>query len=128
MLSRAPIVPSAPHAGVRRARRFPLMSLFKKPDDAVGITIMIRGEPGSGKTRFALAAKRASGKTVAYIGNDRGAKFYQADPEIGGFMQVETTDIKVVRKAVEELKKDWGQTYGAAVVDTVTGVWDSEQA
>ena len=105
------------------------MSLFRQPEEAKNITIMVRGGPGVGKTVFALGVKRCiEGKKVAYISNDRGANFYSVDPEIGGFLQVETNDITLVRQAVDELKADAGKNFGAVIVDTVTGVWDSEQS
>ena len=76
------------------------MSLFRKPEESGNICTMLRGEAGSGKTRFALASSKTVGKKVAYIGNDRGAKFYRAEFD---FEQVETSDIKTVREAVAEL-------------------------
>lgn len=103
------------------------MSMFKKPEAPAGITFMLRGEPGSGKTRFSLGAKRITGKPVAYIGTDRGALFYQNDPEVGGFLQVETRDAKQIDAAIAELREDWGKSFGAVVVDTITDLWNAEQ-
>jgi hypothetical protein len=103
------------------------MSLFKKPSDPVGITFMLRGEAGSGKTRFALGAKRITGKPVAYIGNDRGAKFYQNDADVGGFQAIETSDLVVIDQALAELEKDGGRSFGALVLDTVTDLWNATQ-
>ncbi len=103
------------------------MSLFKKPDAPAGITFMIRGEPGSGKTRFALGAKRVTKLPCAYIGTDRGAMFYQNDPALGGFLQVETREAKEISAAIAELREDWGRSFGAVIVDTVTDMWSAEQ-
>jgi hypothetical protein len=104
-----------------------MRSLFSKPGDPAGITFMIRGEPGSGKTRFALGAKRITKLPVAYIGTDRGAKFYKDDPEVGGFLQVETRDAKTIDNAIAELAQDDGDSFGAVAVDTVTDMWTAEQ-
>lgn len=103
------------------------MSLFKKPDDPAGITFMVRGDAGTGKTRFALGVKRVTNLPCAYIGTDRGAQFYKDDPEVGGFLQVETRDPKVIESAIKELREDWGKTFGAVVVDTITDLWTAEQ-
>lgn len=104
-----------------------MSSLFKKPEAPAGVTFMLRGEPGSGKTRFALGAKRVTKKTVAYIGTDRGAKFYAKDPEIGGFLHLDSRDPDEITKAIAELAEDNGETYGAVVLDTVTDLWAAEQ-
>lgn len=103
-------------------------SLFQQPDEVVGITFMLRGEPGSGKTRFALGSKRAVGKPVAYVGSDRGAKFYKNDPDVGGFLQVETRDVKIMRAAIAELTGGAHINFGAVVIDTVTDLWEAEQS
>jgi hypothetical protein len=103
------------------------MSLFKQPESAVGITFMIMGPPGSGKTRFALGAKRVVGR-VAYVGTDRGAKFYKDDPEVNGFLQVESRDIDVIRSAIDELTASQANGFGAVVIDTVTDLWEGEQS
>lgn len=103
------------------------MSLFKKPEAPAGITFMVMGQPGTGKTRFALGVKRVTKLPCAYIGTDRGSKFYVNDPEIGGFLQVETRDAKTIDAAIKELEDDWGASFGAAVVDTVTDMWSAEQ-
>src|SRR5262245_32512786 len=102
-------------------------TLFKKPEAPAGITLLMRGEPGHGKTRFALGVKRLTKLPCAYIGTDRGSKFYAADPEIGGFLQVETRDAETIDAAIDELEDDWGKSFGAAVVDTVTDMWSVEQ-
>ena len=104
-----------------------MSTLFKKPDPPAGITFMLRGAPGSGKTRFALGLKRVTGLPVAYIGTDRGASFYRDDAEVGGFLQVETRDSKTINGAIAELREDNGASFGAAVVDTVTDMWNAEQ-
>lgn len=103
------------------------MSLFKKPGDPAGITFMIRGEPGSGKTWFGLGLKRVTGLPVAYIGLDRGAKFYKDHPEVGGFLAVESRDADTIESAIKELVEDDGRSYGAVVLDTVTDLWNAEQ-
>lgn len=104
-----------------------MSSLFKKPEDPAGITFMLRGDAGTGKTRFALGVKRVTQLPCAYIGTDRGTKFYKDDPEVGGFLAVETRDAKVIDAAIDELADDWGKTFGAAVVDTITDLWSAEQ-
>lgn len=103
------------------------MSVFQRPNDPTGITFMVRGEAGSGKTRFALGARRLAGKTVAYVGNDRGARFYRDDPEVGGFLHVEGADVALTDRAIEEVEKDAGWTFGALVLDTVTELWNATQ-
>ena len=104
-----------------------MTSLFKQPGEARNVTFMIRGEAGSGKTRFALGLKRVTGLPVAYVGTDRGAKFYANDPEIGGFLQVESRDADVIDSALGELNADSGKSFGGVVVDTVTDWWNAEQ-
>jgi hypothetical protein len=103
------------------------MSLFKKPDAPLGLTFMLRGQPGTGKTRFALGACRVTKLPCAYLGTDRGAALYRDDPEVGGFLAVETRESEVIDAALAELREDWGKSFGAAVVDTVTDVWNAEQ-
>jgi hypothetical protein len=103
------------------------MSVFTRPNDPEGITFMLRGEAGSGKTRFALGARRLAGKTVAYVGNDRGARFYRDDAEVGGFVHVEGADVALTDRAIDEVEKDAGRTFGALVIDTVTELWNATQ-
>jgi len=104
-----------------------MSSLFKPPSEPAGITFMLRGEPGSGKTWFALSLKRATGKPVAYIGTDRGAKFYGKHPEVGGFLAVEARDAKIIREAVDELASGAAANFGGVVLDTVTDTFTAEQ-
>jgi len=103
------------------------MSLFKKPGEPAGITFMLRGEPGSGKTWFGLSLKRATGKPVAYIGTDRGAKFYGKHPEVGGFLAVEARDAALIVSAVDELHEGAAEKFGGVVLDTVTDTFTAEQ-
>ncbi|HVO29210.1 MAG TPA: hypothetical protein VMV18_00665 [bacterium] len=53
------------------------MTLFRTPERPASLTFMLRGEPGTGKTRFALGLTRhaARKKPVAVIGAARGVSF-----------------------------------------------------
>src|SRR5262249_544987 len=50
------------------------------------------------------------------------------DPEVGGFLQVESRDVDKIRAAIRELADTNAEGFGAAVVDTVTDLWEAEVA
>jgi len=103
------------------------MSLFSNNSPLAGLSFSVFGGPGSGKTTFALKAKLATGKRVAYIGSDNGAKTYLHHPEFGGFAFLETRDPEKTQAAVDEILSGAWKNFGAVVGDTVTDWWEAVQ-
>ena len=91
-----------------------------------GITFLVRGEPGSGKTRFALGLGRISQKRVAWFGRDRVFLFTPEDPALGGFVQKHDESASAFDRALGALERSPARC-GGVVIDTITDLWHAEQ-
>lgn len=102
------------------------MSVFRKPATPNGLIFLLRGEPGTGKTRFALGLARLTPKRVAILGNDRGAARVAGDPAFGNVAHLPITDASSVDAALAELE-DHRADFGGVIVDSITDWWNAEQ-
>ena len=106
------------------------MSVFHPPEKPLGLTFMLRGEPGTGKLRFALgiprlAKTRGKAKPVAVIGTDRSANFYASDPAIGPFVLVEAKTLAEIDAAIAEVKRR-KRSFSGVIIDSVTDWWNAQ--
>lgn len=106
------------------------MSVFEKPSKPTHLTFLLRGESGTGKTRFALgltaAAAATKKKPVAVIGSDRGARFYADANGIGPFVHVEAATLAEFDAALKEVRRR-KRSFSGVIVDSVTDWWNLEQ-
>src|SRR5439155_12062576 len=104
------------------SRRFLFMSRFHAPTKPKGITFLIRGEPGTGKTRFALGLTRIARKPVAFIGTDRGAKFYSTDASTKPFVLAEAKTSVAIDAAIGEVSRA-RRSFGGVINVSATVWW-----
>lgn len=95
----------------------------RDPSKLRAITFMLHGDAGTGKTFFALASKKWTGKPVAYIGNDDSSDAFLDHPEIGGYHPLETSSLETLEEGIQYMEAGGWNEYGAIVLDTTTEVY-----
>lgn len=102
------------------------MSLSRRLPDPNGITFLVRGWRGSGRTAFALALARLTPKRILVIGEDRGIAALMNPPPSSPIDYRPIRDVSSIDAALAELE-DHRDEFGGVVVDTVTDWWTAEK-
>lgn len=103
-----------------------MKSPFRTPARSEGLLFLVRGEPGAGRTRFALGLARGATKPIAILGNDRGARSYARQAGATDTVYVPLEDTAMLDRALAELEDHTGN-YGGVIIDSITDWWKAEQ-